>query len=53
MLEEAGQTMHSFSEEYLRELLRGWKRVRLELVEIDDLVSGEPFKRVWRGIATR
>ena len=53
VLEEAGQTMHFFSEEYLRELLRGWNRVQLELIEIDDRSTGEPFKRVWRGIATR
>ncbi len=53
VLEEAGQTMHFFSEEYLRELLRGWNRVRLELIEIDDRSTGEPFKRVWRGIAMR
>ncbi len=46
VLEEAGQTMHFFSEEYLRELLRGWNRVRLELIEIDDRSTGEPFKRV-------
>lgn len=53
VLEEAGQTMHFFSEEYLRELLRGWRRMRLEFVEIDDRVTGKPFKRVWRGVATR
>ena len=53
VLEESGQTMHFFSEEYLRELLHGWRRVRLEFVEIDDRVTGKPFKRVWRGVATR
>jgi ubiquinone/menaquinone biosynthesis C-methylase UbiE len=53
VLEKSGQTMHYFSEEYLCELLRDWRDVQLERVEITDSETGEPFKRVWRGIASR
>jgi SAM-dependent methyltransferase len=53
VLEESGQTMHLFTETYLRELLAAWCEVRLEWQEIPDRETGEPFKRVWRGIATR
>lgn len=53
VLEESGQTMHFFSEPYLRELLCDWADVRLELLEIEDRETGEPFKRVWRGVAFR
>jgi SAM-dependent methyltransferase len=52
VLEETGQTMHFFSDDYLRELLLPWRTVSLESVEITDL-AGRPFKRVWRGIAHR
>jgi SAM-dependent methyltransferase len=52
VLEETGQTMHFFSDDYLRELLLPWRTVSLESVEITD-VAGRPFKRVWRGIAHR
>ena len=52
VLEETGQTMHFFSDDYLRELLLPWRAVSLESVEITD-VGGRPFKRVWRGIAHR
>jgi SAM-dependent methyltransferase len=52
VLEETGQTMHFFSEDYVRELLEGW-RLDLEAVEIADRETGEPFKHVWRGIARR
>jgi SAM-dependent methyltransferase len=51
--EESGQTMHFFSEAYLRELLAGWQRVRLVPVPIPDPETGEPFKQVWRGMARR
>ena len=51
VLEEAGQTMHFFSQDYLRELLKEWRDVYLEPVEIADRETGEPFKRVWRGVA--
>jgi SAM-dependent methyltransferase len=51
--EESGQTMHFFSEAYLRELLAGWQQVQLVPVPISDRRTGEPFKQVWRGIARR
>jgi SAM-dependent methyltransferase len=53
VLEPSGQTMHFFSEDFLRELLAQWREVRLELVEITDPETGAWFKRVWRGIARR
>ena len=51
--EESGQTMHFFSEDYLRELLAGWQQVDLVPVPIPDSDTGEPYKHVWRGIARR
>jgi len=36
----------------LEELLAGWD-AQLEHVEIADDETGEPFKRVWRGMAQR
>jgi SAM-dependent methyltransferase len=51
--EESGQTMHFFSEAYLRELLAGWQRVELVPVMVAHRKSGEPFKHVWRGMARR
>jgi SAM-dependent methyltransferase len=53
VLEQRGQTMHFFSDAYLQELLEDWHEVRLERVEIADPKTGEPFKRVWRGVAHR
>jgi hypothetical protein len=53
VLEETGQTLHFFSEEYLRALLQGWDDLKLELVEIEDRDTGTPFKYVWRVVATR
>jgi SAM-dependent methyltransferase len=53
VLEESGQTMHFFSEAYLRELLREWRELRLDRVEIAHGETGEPFKQVWRGLARR
>ncbi len=53
VLEETGQTMHFFSEAYLRELLQEWTELRLEPVEITRDETGETFKHVWRGIAVR
>jgi SAM-dependent methyltransferase len=53
VLETAGQTVRFFSRDYLLELLAGWRDVSLEFVEIADNDTGEPFKRVWRGIAER
>jgi SAM-dependent methyltransferase len=51
--EESGQTMHFFSEDYLRELLAEWQEVELVPVSIPNRETGEPFKHVWRGIARR
>jgi SAM-dependent methyltransferase len=51
--EESGQTMHFFSEAYLRELLAGWQQVQLVPVLVPHRKTGEPFKHVWRGIARR
>jgi len=51
--EESGQTMHFFSEAYLRELLADWRELRLEAVPVPHHRTGEPFKQVWRGIAHR
>ncbi len=51
--EESGQTMHFFSEAYLRELLAGWQEVRLVPVLVPHHKTGEPYKHVWRGIAHR
>jgi SAM-dependent methyltransferase len=53
VLEECGQTMHFFSERYLRELLQEWDEPRLDPVEIAHPETGEKFKHVWRGIAHR
>ena len=41
--EESGQTMHFFSEAYLRELLAGWQAVRLVPVPIPHRETGEPL----------
>jgi SAM-dependent methyltransferase len=51
--EESGQTMHFFSEAYLRELLAGWQQVQLVPVPVMHRETGEPFKHVWRGLARR
>ena len=51
--EESGQTMHFFSEAYLRELLMGWRELQLTSVPIPHRYTGEPYKIVWRGIARR
>ncbi len=51
--EESGQTMHFFSEPYLRELLSGWRELHLGPVQIPHRGTGEPYKHVWRGIAHR
>ena len=51
--EESGQTMHFFSEAYLRELLADWQEVQLAPVPVPHRKTGELFKQVWRGIARR
>jgi SAM-dependent methyltransferase len=53
VVEESGQTMHFFSETYLRELLAGWPKLHLASVPIPDRKTGELFKHVWRGTAQR
>jgi SAM-dependent methyltransferase len=53
VVEESGQTMHFFSEAYLRELLEGWQEVQLVPVPIRRGETDELFKHVWRGIARR
>ena len=53
VVEESGQTMHFFSEAYLRELLEGWQEVQLVSVPIRRGETDELFKHVWRGIARR
>lgn len=53
VLEPSGKTMRFFSDEYLRDLLRSWREIHLEPVEIRHDDTGKPFKRVWRGIAHR
>ena len=51
--EASGQTMHFFSEAYLRELLSGWSEVQLVPVPVRHRKTGELFKQVWRGTARR
>jgi ubiquinone/menaquinone biosynthesis C-methylase UbiE len=51
--EEDGQTMHFFSREYITELLGQWRELSLALIEIQHHHTGEPFKRVWRGVYQR
>jgi hypothetical protein len=53
VLEDSGQTMHFFSEAYLRELLREWRELRLGRVEIVHRKKDGPAKQVWRGLARR
>jgi SAM-dependent methyltransferase len=53
VLEESGQTMHFFSDRYLRELLREWTELRLDPIGITHRETGEKFKQVWRGVAHR
>jgi SAM-dependent methyltransferase len=51
--EESGQTMHFFSEAYLRELLEGWQQVQLVPVAVPHPKTGQLVKHAWRGIARR
>lgn len=51
ILELDGQTMHFFSEGYLRDIPGDWTDVRLELVEIIAGTTATTFRKyVWRGI---
>jgi SAM-dependent methyltransferase len=51
VVEDSGQTMHFFSEPYLRELLSGWRDLEIASLPIRHRETGEPYKHVWRGIA--
>jgi SAM-dependent methyltransferase len=51
--EQSGQTVHFFSEAYLRELLADWQELHLAPVPIPHRETGEPYKHVWRGMARR
>jgi SAM-dependent methyltransferase len=51
--EDSGQTVHFFSEAYLRELLAGWRELQVAPVPIPHRQTGEPYKHVWRGIVRR
>jgi ubiquinone/menaquinone biosynthesis C-methylase UbiE len=53
VIEESGQTMHFFSESYLRDLLAGWRQVHLVQLLLPEHKTSEPSKQVWRGIARR
>jgi SAM-dependent methyltransferase len=53
VVEESGQTMHFFSEAYLRELLADWHEVHLVPVPVPHRRTGELYKQVWRGLARR
>jgi|SRR5262245_1492639 len=52
VLEESGQTVRFFSDEYLRSVLADWSIQEMAHVEILDSATGRPFKRVWRVVAT-
>jgi SAM-dependent methyltransferase len=53
VVEESGQTMHFFSEAYLRELLGEWRELQLDSVPVPHRKTGELYKHVWRGVAHR
>jgi len=53
ILEQTGQTVRFFSNEYLLDLLAEWRDVNLEAIAIPDRETGQPFKQVWRGVAQR
>jgi SAM-dependent methyltransferase len=53
VVEESGQTVHFFSDAYLRDLLGGWQEPQLASVVIPHRETGEPYKHVWRGQARR
>lgn len=53
VVEESGQTVHFFSEAYLREFLERWGELHLVQVSIPHRETGEPYKEVWRGTARR
>jgi hypothetical protein len=52
VLEADGQTMHFFSDTYLRDLLWEWSDVQLEFVELASGTHSTHSKKcVWRGVA--
>ena len=53
VVEQSGQTMHFFSEAYLRDLLGGWQQVQLVLVAVPHPKTGRLVKHAWRGMACR
>jgi SAM-dependent methyltransferase len=53
VLEAHGQTMHFFSDDYLRDLLTDWAVLDLTLVPILKEGENQPYKVVWRGIAQK
>jgi len=53
VIEDSGQTMHFFSDAYLRELLEGWRELDLASLPIPHRQTGKPYKHVWRGITRR
>ena len=53
VVEASGQTVHFFSETYLRTLMQDWSDQTLEAVPVAHRRTGELFKHVWRGVARR
>lgn len=51
VLEADGQTMHFFSEPYLRDLFHDWSEITLEFIAIQAHTSTEWWKCAWRGQA--
>ncbi len=49
--EEDGQTVHFFTQTELKLLFAGWSQLQLDHLEIPHRETGEPFKRMWRGVA--
>jgi SAM-dependent methyltransferase len=52
VLEESGQTVRFFSRGYLLSVLSGWEIRELTHVEISHEETREPFKRIWRVVAS-
>jgi SAM-dependent methyltransferase len=52
VLERAGQRVRFFSRTYIAEVLAGWAAVQATFVEIPHERTGDPYKRVWRVVAT-
>jgi ubiquinone/menaquinone biosynthesis C-methylase UbiE len=52
VLEESGQTVRFFSQDYLRSVLADWSVQEMAHVEIPNSATGRPLKRVWRIVAS-